>query len=496
MKEDRNNLSQKLARSIDNAISVVSPQWAYNRAAARFSYDALKSSPRFNSTNVSDGPADNILTERTLSNMRAICYDLFMNNPLVKKLLKIEADDVVGTKLNIQARTKDEIFNEESEQAFKEEMIDRPCDITGRFAFNKILNVSFLNYRGAGDFFAINTDDGIQLCEGNQCGTPIGQEKFDNFIVTNGVATSKLTGKVLGYYIGKPNKWGYIESGGYKKYPAEVVYHVFNPDRISYTRGEPALTSSINFIRAYLRNFNQEIDAGFLNAYFSAWILTKTPERTFPAYTAGQYSSGKTEEGNKVTKLQPMTVTKLKTDEDIKFAMANRPPQNFKDIMYMIIETVAWPLCMPLMIATGDLSGATFMNARIANQQWKKPLNREQSQVLIPYAGWIRNCWLTRWIKKTKIKSLPEYPYRHEVYCQQMEYVDPSKEANADKIRKENRLGETEATILRKRGIDPREYWLQEAKDIKTKNDIIKASGLTEADFEPQKKEATNAINK
>jgi capsid protein len=484
MREKQDRLS-RIAGRIDDAISLISPQRALNRRMARFSYDALDNRRQLTDRSISDTTADNLLTEKNQSMLRAIAYDLAANNPLVKGILLTEADDVIGTRLNIQARSEDEGFNQEAEAAFREEMMDMPCDITGRFNFIQIMHKSFLNYRTAGDFFWLLLDNyQVQLCEGSQCGTPLGQKPFDNFDVHNGVAVSKKTGKVIGYYIGKPNKWGYIDSSSWKKYGAEKVAHIFNPDRVTYTRGEPVLTSSVNAIKSLWRYWNDEIDAASLNALLATFVTVSSPNRVPNAYTYGRYPGGQTENYEKVQKIEPFMVHYLNQDEGIHTIKADRPPQNFDQLCLRFIMLAAKPLCMPLMIATGDLSGATFMNARIANQHWKKNLEREQAHVVKPKAALLRNLWLAGWMKREKIKNVPDRPFRCEVICQKQEYVDPVKEATADKVELES--GATIiSNVLEKKGVDPREYFEKQVREKKLKEEIYGKAGYTEADFEP-----------
>jgi len=474
----------KIGSKLDNAISVLSPGWGYKRKRARFSYDALKNLRQLSSRTTTDSTADNFLTERAHGQLRAIAYDLAMNNPLVKGMLLTEADAVIGTRLNIQARTDDEVFNKESEAGFKEEMIDSPCDITGRFNFIQVMHKSFLNYRTAGDFFWLFLGDEFQMCEGSQCGTPMGLKDPDNFNVTNGVATSKKTGKVIGYYLGKSNKWGYIQPDSWKKYKAENVRHIFNPDRVTYTRGEPVLTSSVTSIKALWRNINDELDAASLNAMLATYITVSNPNRVPLPYTLGRYPTGLTADKKKVEQLESMTVKYLNQDEKIDTIMANRPPQNFDEFVLRIIMLIARPLCMPLMIATQDLSGATFMNARIANQHWEKNLEREQAHVVKPSAGSLRNFWLRGWMKREKIKNIPEHPFRCDVICQKQKYVDPVKEAAADKI--ELLSGTvTVGQVQDKKGVDYREYLERQVREKKLRQEIYASEGFTEADFEP-----------
>jgi capsid protein len=126
------------------------------------------------------------------------------------------------------------------------------------------------------------------------------------------------------------------------------------------------------------------------------------------------------------------------------------------------------PLCLPLVLVSGDFSGATFMNMRIAYQKAQDNWIGEQNGSLVPLA---RRAW--RWnidrnlaAGKLDLAWLkdPDQKYNIDPIPRKWPYVDPEKEANAHKIQlKENR------TISRKEicAGEGREYDEVEAQLVK-----------------------------
>jgi lambda family phage portal protein len=459
---------------LDRAILSIDPARALRRKAARFAYDALANDRTLSRTIRRGGPADSELDEHTLDRLREIARDLSQNNPLVKGILLTEADDVVGTETQVQARSPDTAWNRDCEQLFKEEMLDRPCDLTGRFSFQKILYTAFLSYRRDGDFFLLFTDDGLQLCEGDQCGTPGGQSAAETFDVVNGVAVSKTTGRVIGYYLGKPNKWGYIAADSWRQYEAQYVHHVFNPDRTSYTRGEPVLTSSVTTIKKLWGYIDAELVAAKVNACLSMFIEVTDDSRVPLPYKQGRFKSGEDEEGTKVQKLSPGEVWYGNAGEKPHPIMPTRPAAAFDPYLLRMLMIIGRPLCLPLLLVALDFSQATYMNMRGAFQQAQKAFKREQVHVVMPLVSRIWTEWLTRAIRRKQLKAI-DGAYRHEVLCQRWPYVDPVKEAQADQMELENRTT-TRGRIVARKGWDYQTLLEQQARERK----MEQAAGVAE----------------
>lgn len=454
-------------------ICTVSPAWALRRRAAQFAYDALATDrTRRDRTLTKKITAAGDLTEGDLETLRNTAIDLSINNPLVEGILLTEADDVVGTETQIQARSDDEGWNRETEAAFKEECIESPCDNTGRWTAPQIFHKAFLNYRSHGDFFLIRTAYGPQCIEANRCGTPVDRNAGgDGYTVTHGVATSDATERVIGYYIGKPNKWGYIASDSYKKIPVyddqdnrtDLIHHVFNPQRVSFTRGVPALTSAVTTIYKLFGYIDAELVAAKVHACLSLFIQVMDNNRVPNPFTQGRFSSGQTDLYQKVEKVEPGMIKYLNQNEEIKAVTPNRPAAAFDMFVLRMLMLIGRPLCMPLVLTALDFSQATFMNMRGAFQQAQKNYKREQEHVVKPLASTLYRWWLRSAIEAGRIKEI-QTAYRHEVSCQRWPYVDPYKQAMADKIELENGT-ELRSRILKRKGIDPGEFYEEQEKE-------------------------------
>jgi len=299
----------------------------------------------------------------------------------------------------------------------------------------------------------------------NGYGTKLGR----TFAVTNGVATGNRTGRVIGYYLGRPNRWGYIEPDNWHHVAADRVHHVFNPDRFSYTRGEPALTSAVERIERVDRYEAAELVAAHVNACLSVFI-THEDELGIPAaYTEGISSTGTTDDGAKLQKVEPGEIHHLAKGEGIHAVVPTRPPTAYRDFVTQSLVEIGRCLPMPLMLVTLDFSGATYMNARIAYQAAQKAYRREQEHVVKPLVSRIYCWWLARAIAAGRIKDRQD-AMAHEVICQRWPYVDPYREAMADKIELENKTTSRSQIVARK-GNDYRDTVEERKRDRQAETD-------------------------
>jgi len=456
---------RRISVRLDDVVGVLSPRAAMMRKSYRFGYDVLDKHRTRKKRSGMGGSGDSHLTAEKLSRLSDICEDLARNNPLVKGILRKLATKVVGTSTKIQARTKDKEWNQAAEDLLKAELIDVPCDVTGRFNLPAYLKKLYQSYCTAGDMFTIFTDDGIQAVEGNQVGTPYGAKKAENFDVTNGIAISKKTKKVIGYYIGKPNKWGYIRNESVQRYTADVVHHSFNPDRFSYSRGEPLLVSAVDTIDKLFGYVDAELVAAKINACFPMMTTTKDAAGQPPPFTRGISSSGKDEYDRPLMKIDPGMIWEGGPGEEAKAIGAQRPTSAFDSFVLRILMLIGNPVNLPLMLMTGDFSGATFMNSRVAYQEARDTWYDEQELVIKPF---VRRLWiwkLQQWIAEKKLTQRDDWR-KHEILCKRWPYVDPFKEAKADEVQLRN--GTTTRTgICARQGDDFRDLTDQRADEEK-----------------------------
>ncbi|MFH1370362.1 MAG: phage portal protein [Planctomycetota bacterium] len=443
--------AKKTSETVDSLVSIVSTRAACQRKAFRNAYEILDRHRTRTKRSLFWGTGDATLDERSLSELREIARDLSRNNPVAIGLLRTERDSVIGSGPKVEARSDDISWNADTEAAYAETMLDRPCDVTGRFNAMQLMRIGYLSYRRDGDAAILFGADGLQGIEGDQIGTPYGKQRPDLFEIVNGVAYSKKTRMILGYYIGQPNKWGYIQPDTWQKYPADKVHHIFNPERISFSRGEPVLTPSIKYLDYLTGYIDAELVAAKVNACFSMFVSQQNGD--IPgAYTQGVESTGLTDQNFRHEKLEPGTIMYGQPGEQATGIGQTRPGALFDPFIQRILTIIGRPLCIPLMLITLDYSGATFMNARIAYQKAQEMWEAEQNIVIRPLASRIWLWGIRKLIDSGRIKEIEGWN-RHEVFCKRWPYVDPYKEAIADEQQLKNATT-TRTAVCARQGTD------------------------------------------
>ena len=427
---------RKASESADSLIGVFSPQTAFKRRQYRFAYDAIDGTRlRKLRTNIG-GTGDTHLTDMALWKLREICRDLERNNPLVKGILRTDRDSVIGSGVRVEAKTQDNDWNQQAEDLFNEWALS--CEITGRFNFNQFLRIAYLSYRRDGDMAVIFVNDKLQACEGEQIGTPSGlnTEEFKYIKVINGVAYNKIKGHVVGYYIGQPALWGYVEPGSVNKYTADKVHHIFNPERFSYSRGEPALASSIDAIDKLSKYIDAELVAAAVNACFSAFVTRNEP--TAEWQQIGEPSTNDQGRTERQEKLEPGMIMYGQQGEGITAVGQTRPGGLFDPFVLRLLSMIGRPVCMPLMLITLDFAGATFMNARIAYQKAQENWLVEQNLIVKPFVSRVWRWKIGQFIEDGRLDPNDEFD-KHEVIMHRWPYVDPNREQQAHDLALKNR---------------------------------------------------------
>ena len=146
-----------------------------------------------------------------------------------------------------------------------------------------------------------------------------------------------------------------------------------------------------------------------------------------------------------------------------------------------MLSIIGRPLCMPLMLITGDFSGATFMNARIAYQKAQECWLTEQDDILKPFMWRTWRWFIDRMVAQDLINDHPD-KYIVDVQCNRWPYVDPVKEANGDKQQLEN-MTITRSIICNRQGFDFDDI----TEGRKREEETLKSAGLlVEATEKPQ----------
>lgn len=486
MTNEKKGFLRRAGESADSLIGLFSPEKAFKRKQYRFAYDAIDGTRLRKPRKNQGGTGDSQLTDHVLFKLREISRELATNNPLVKGILRTDRDSVIGSGVRVEAKTVDEGWNQAAEDYFNNWAAN--CEVTGRFSFNQFLRTAYLSYRRDGDMAAIFVDDKLQAVEGEQIGTPYGMNvaEFKNIDVVNGIAYRKKDKKIIGYYIGMPTPLygGYIDQATVTKYYAEDVHHLFNPDRFSCSRGEPALASSIDAIDKLSKYIDAELVAAAVNACFSVFVTRNEPQAEWQQIGATNTNEqGRTE---RQEKLEPGMIMYGEQGEGITAIGQTRPGTLFDPFILRMLSFIGRPLCMPLMLMTLDFAGATFMNARIAYQKAQENWMIEQNLIVKPF---VSRTWLwkiNQGIASGDLKKPPAV-LKHEVVMHRWPYVDPTREAEANEQNLTNTLT-TQREICGGQGQDWKDVVKQRIEERAYAADLEKqllGTGVTPPEAEP-----------
>lgn len=223
------------------------------------------------------------------------------------------------------------------------------------------------------------------------------------------------------------------------------------------------LISAVDTIDKLFGYIDAELVAAKINACFPMMVLTRDSSGKPPPFTKGVSSSGKDEYERQIEKIDPGMIWHGEPGEQASAIGSSRPASAFDPFILRILMLIGQPVNLPLMLMTGDYSGATFMNSRVAYQEARDTWHDEQELVIKPF---LRQLWLRKvqqWIERKDLKKR-EDSGRFEILAKRWPYVDPWKESKADEQQLQN--GTTTRTeICARQGTDFRDLTDQRAEE-------------------------------
>jgi capsid protein len=255
--------------------------------------------------------------------------------------------------------------------------------------------------------------------------------------------------------------------------------HVFNADRCSYTRGEPALTSAVDWIDKVTRYADAALVAAHVNALFVMAITKRFPEGMLPTARPSQASTETSDEGFKQEKLGPGLIYECGVGEDARAIAPAHPSADFDPFILRCLSFIGRPLCFPLTYVSGDFAGATYMNMRFALDLTRDNFIQEQEEVIVPLLHRWHRWQMERWIQ-SELNGAPEDWYKRLIRPKRWRYIDALKDAQADILLMEKRL-KSRRHIMGDRGYD----FDEETDEMMADERILKDKGLAPVATEP-----------
>ncbi|MBQ9090929.1 MAG: phage portal protein [Anaerotignum sp.] len=246
---------------LEKLISVFSPLRAYEREAWRQELTEIKErgydagnygrlNRRWRAQNRSAEFEDRFDRDT----VRARARDLERNSDMMRSILRSYRRNTVGRGFELQARTDNEQLNEQLEELWREWCKSRNCDVTGQQSFNQILRMAVTRKKVDGGiiFKKCYTDDGIlpfklQALEVDELDITVMTPKHAGNKVVGGIEYNQYN-RPVGYWIRQYSIDGLMLNKPEYYDKKEIIFY-FEKERPSQLREMSDMAATIPRIR-------------------------------------------------------------------------------------------------------------------------------------------------------------------------------------------------------------------------------------------------------
>ena len=277
-----------------------------------------------------------------------------------------------------------------------------------------------------------------------------------------------------------PGNSSILSRGGPRRYPADVVDHLFIRERISQNRGIPWLASIIMEMRDFSEYQNAERIAARLAAAFGVFVTTPYPE----SYTGGSPIGGdgsSTSLDDLPDYLDPGRIQPIPPGMDIKTAANERPGSSYEPFTKNVLRGGSTGVGMSYEAFSNDYSEASYASARSASLEERRGYQVQQTLLTRLFH---QQCWDRLWRMNALARLEPSLPKEMPVIWQTpgWPWVDPDKDSKAAERDIKNGLNSRHKICL-ERGTDYPEI----VEDLKREEeDGFPLGGETDATTDPE----------
>ncbi|WOO34939.1 phage portal protein [Anaerocolumna sp. AGMB13020] len=430
---------------IDEVAYKISPQWAYKREAWRQELDSIRNydagaldrnNANWNASNLSAEFTDKYDRDK----VRARARDLERNSDMATSVVKAFKRNIIGGGFKLQARTSVPEINNKLEEYWKEWCKKENCDVTGVQSFNQLLRMAVQRKKVDGGILFIKryTDDGLIPFKLQA----IEVDELAKDAVTNGervVGGIKYNeyNKPLGYYIKQYDIDGYtINEPVY--IPAKDVIFIYSKKRPSQIREMSDMAPTVTRIRD-INEFMTAVSVKERIAACLAVFIKKNNPNGAGGFDKRNNNNANTPEKKYDGKtLIPGMIRELNVNED---AITINPSGQATD-------AAAFVKLQQRLIASGqgisyestsrDMSEVNYSSARQGSIE--DDLEYTEDGELIEefmaevYEAFVTCIYLTGLIKFKDFYTKKQDYIKHEWVKAPKRWIDPVKEANANKI--------------------------------------------------------------
>ncbi|BAE83972.1 phage portal protein [Desulfitobacterium hafniense] len=459
---------------IDSALAYISPSRAYRREAWRRAYNELKSydagaDDRLNAgwrvVNASAEQTDSMYRDT----IRARARDLERNSDMSESIIGAFERNVVGTGFKLQAKTDDENLNTEIEELWKEWCKPRNCDVTTEQSFDEMCRMAIRRKRLDGGIIFIKryTAGGVvpfvlQAREVDDLDNM--QAGSSSKRIKNGIEYNDHN-RPIAYYFKAYDIHGFY-TGRSERVEAKDVIFLWRKKRPSQIREISEMSPTITRIR----DVNSYMEAVSVKervaACLSVFIRRNDPApggigRQSKPTKSNQYE-GKT--------LSPGMIMELNPGDDVSVVKPPSQGASAADFVRLQQNLTGSGQGLSYEAITRDMSRVNYSSARQGLIEDDKTYKIDQKYLIDHFLTEVYESFLISAVLSGELNIKDFWTnkkgyFKHEWTPPGQKWIDPLKEANANKVALETNQT-TLAELAASSGHDWREIIEQRAREM------------------------------
>lgn len=328
----------------------------------------------------------------------------YMDNALFRGVIDRAVDNAIRRGFSLQIKTEDEKFNALAE-ALRAETWRAP-EIRGNLSGLQVEKLVCREVMVAGDIGRLFMEEGRERAQFQL----VESERITDGRGGTGVTVDRI-GRPQNFQVAEYSALGLVNGGQAENYGPEVFALIANPERISQTRGTPALVSAFPFINRIEDTCESEALAMQVLSRLAFSVCddeaTRSAYNTSRADPNAQDTTDQLDWAQRIHDVGSAIVFHGPRGSKVEGIARNIPSDMFVPAVRMFLRIMGLPLGLPLELVLLDWSQTSYSSAQAALEQaytvfvgWQCIL---QDLFYEPVLNWQLDQWMAD-------RRLPPYP--------------------------------------------------------------------------------------
>ncbi len=471
------NVFYRLGNFVDDIKSIFAPESALKSKATRMGYFGYEAAHQTRKDNVFpwDGPAEGI-NKASRGTLRARARDLERNNPITCSIIMAVKNNVIGTGFNMQARSKNDMFNSRIEELWQEWCCHENCDYTKQQSLDDLLKLIIRRKQIDGGILITFPIDKsreipltIQLHE-------VDELTSDNVTLTNGNiisdgVESTVDGLPVAYWITQTDVDG-ITIAEPKRINAENAIFLWERTRASQFREITPMASTIVTTKD-VGDYNNAVAFQQKTAACTSVFV----ETNSTAGTIGRVAQAQNKQSN-VEQIKGGKVQYLAPGETAKMLIPSGQAAEVGNYLPLQQRMIAAAQGLSLESTSRNVERVNYSSARqnlLADENTYKQMRKELVEYFLRplYKRFVNICYLAGLLDGVGFEPNNSDYYKAVWLAPSLGWIDPKKEAEANTINLKNG-GKSFQQYCAEQGAD----WKERIDEMAEVQEYAKAKGV------------------